>query len=70
MEDEKLMGVGNEAIGHMERAIVVLKERDVIATKLSLEVIPGGPVPSDEGFYYGVAIPERPRRRLTIEWDE
>lgn len=72
--ENELPGVGGEAVGHMERlqdAMAV--SPGVIVQKVTVEVVR---VSRDDGFYFGGAlyasgtIPERPRRRLIIEWEE
>lgn len=79
-DDEKrqkrLPGVGDEAVGHMERLQAVMYQdgSGAVVQRVSIEVIPGRA--DSSGLWYGGAlyasgaIPERPRRRLTIEWEE
>ena len=71
-EDEVVLaGVGDEALGHMERLAKRVKSTEVLVTKVSLEVLYSTRDNASLGVMYssGMTPPARNMRRLTIEWE-
>ena len=64
---DTLPGISDEALGHMERLAVRLREREVLSTKVSLEVVESAS--RVEGFYGITASGTAVKRRLTIEYE-
>lgn len=72
-EPEKLLGIGDEAVGHMKRLETAAKEGEALILKQTLEVVSIDQGLSAGGFYgqpSGMWMGHHQRRRLTIEWDE
>lgn len=73
MSDEKLRGVGDEAVGHMRRLEAAAKAGEALILKQTIEVVTGGAelaAGSLYGMSSGMWIANHQRRRLIIEWDE
>lgn len=64
---DALPGISDEALGHMERLATLMREREVLSIKVSLEVVES---PSQVEGFYGMTIPgTRAKRRLMIEYE-
>ena len=65
---DTLPGISDEALGHMERLSTLMREREVLSTKVSLEVVESA---DRMASLYGMAPTsvQVNKRRLTIEYE-